>query len=95
LQSTADLTARCAAIGSANCTDPQQFAVDTAGAWVFSGIIASSDVTVQANGACNGMSGTFATVTIDCKFWSNGTLALPFRAIPLVVSACYPVSPGA
>lgn len=94
LQSTAALTARCVAIRSPNCPDPRQFAVGTAGAWVFPGIISSADVTVQASNGCNGASGTYEVVTITCRFWSSGSLPPPFSSIPLTASACYPVDPA-
>jgi Flp pilus assembly protein TadG len=86
LQSTATLTARCAALGS--CTNPAQFAVSTAGHWVVSGVITARNVTVNAAAtSCNGTAGSFVTVAISSSYW---VLPQPFLAPTLRVAACFP-----
>lgn len=93
LQSTAALVARCAAISSPLCTNPQTYAVNTATSWIISGIISSSDVTVTNSANCptgSGSAGSFKKVTITSEFWSHGLLPKPFGAKNLTVTACYP-----
>jgi Flp pilus assembly protein TadG len=91
LQSTAMLTARCAALGS--CANPSQFAVTTADQWILPGIIDGADVTVQNPAtSCNGTAGSFVTVTIASSHWANGALPPPLAATTLQVSACFPMA---
>lgn len=93
LQSTAALVARCAAISSPLCTNPQTYAVNTAASWIMSGIIATSDVTVSTSTTCptgSGASGNFKKVTITSEYWGTGFLPAPWGSKNLTVTACYP-----
>lgn len=90
LQSVAALTARCAAISSANCTNVAQFAVTRAGHRVFPGIITTANVTptpatVTLSGSC------FMKVTITCPYWAGVFLPPPLNGITLTVVAYFPV----
>lgn len=91
LQVTADMTARCVALGS--CSNPAAYAVSSAGTWALSNLISTSDVTFTTNGACyNGSTSTaFAKVTITCKFWSGSILPPPLGNMTFSVSSCYPM----
>ena len=91
LQSTAALTARCAAIASPDCTDWQQFAVVTAGNWVFPGIIAKLDVAPAPAIVCIA-SASYMKVTITSNFWSGAVLLPPFNGRTLTAVAYFPVA---
>jgi Flp pilus assembly protein TadG len=93
LQTTAALTARCAALGAAPCSNAPQFAAATAGSLVFPSVIAASDVTVGQAAGCNGASGNFMVVTINCRLWSTGWLPPPFASTPIIRTECYPINP--
>ena len=88
LQSVASLTARCAAISSANCPNAQTFAVTSAGTWVFPGIIANANVTLAA-GACTSHV-SLMQVTIVCPYWAGALLPPPLNAKTLTVVADFP-----
>jgi Flp pilus assembly pilin Flp len=89
LQSSAAMTARCTALSSANCTDVQQFTVDSATSWVFSGIIAKTDVSV----ATTCMSHiSYISVTITCRFWASSVLPPPLNRLTLTSVAYHPNS---
>lgn len=91
LQSTASLTARCAAITSPSCTDAQQFAVTTAGSWIFPGIITKLDVSPAPAIVCLAHA-SFMMVTITCRFWAGGILPPPFNSSVLTSVAYFPVA---
>jgi uncharacterized membrane protein len=91
LQSTAAITARCAAIASADCTDVQQFAVTTAGNWIFPGIIGKVDVSPAPAAVCIG-SASYMKVTITSGFWAAGLLPMPFGGTTLTSVAYFPVA---
>lgn len=89
LQMTADLTARCVALGACS-DDPAGFAKGQAADWALPGAIASLSVDDSAT-SCHGMGvqgGRFVMVQIHSDFWSG--LPFPFFASSWSVSACYP-----
>jgi len=88
LQSVASLTARCAAISSANCPNAQTFAVTSAGIWVFPNIISNANV-VQAPGACISHV-SLMQVTITCQYWAGVVLPPPLNGKTLTVFAYFP-----
>jgi Flp pilus assembly protein TadG len=95
LQSAAAQTARCAALGSTLCSNAQQYAVDTAAAFTFTGVIATGDVWVQGNTTCASTSGhvtagKYTVVTIVSHYWSTGLLPIPLGNKTLTATACYP-----
>ncbi len=94
LQSTAALTARCAAILSPLCTNPlsnpQQFAVTAAGKWVFAGIITPANVTAAP--ACISTA-SYIKVTINCPYWAGAVLPPPLNGRTLTAVGYFPV-PG-
>jgi Flp pilus assembly protein TadG len=79
LQSTASLTARCAALTSPLCTNPQQFAVTTAGNWVFANIITVANVTPIPAVVCIAHV-SFMRVTITCPYWA-GTVPVSVKIV--------------
>lgn len=90
LETAAETTARCVAIGAPACANPAQFAVDTAQTWLFPGVIAPADVTVATGDTCNNSTaGQYTKVTISSSRWS-GTLPGPLNVPVLTVQACYP-----
>ena len=91
LQSTASLTARCAAITSPDCSDAQQFAVTTAGKWVFSGIITKVNVSPAPAIVCIA-SVPYMKVTITCQFWARGLLPPPLNGKSLTSVAYFVVA---
>lgn len=89
LQVTADVTARCVALGACS-DDPLGFAAGQAADWALPGAVSALSVDDGAS-SCHGVSipgGRFVTVQIRSDFWSG--LSFPFFASSLVVSACYP-----
>ena len=91
LQSVASMTARCAAITSANCTSAAQFAVTNAGNWVFPGIITTANVTPAPAIVC--ISGaSFMKVTITCQYWAGVMLPPPLNGHTLTAVAYFPVT---
>ncbi|MEA2741605.1 MAG: hypothetical protein QOH05_4912 [Acetobacteraceae bacterium] len=91
LQSTAALTARCAAIASPVCTNPQQFAVTTAGNWVFAGIISAVDVVPAPAVVCIAPV-PFLKVTITSQYWAGTVLPPPLNGRTLTAVAYFPVA---
>ena len=87
LQSTAALAARCAALASAICADTQQFAVTTAGNWIFPGIIGKADVS-SATVCTSHVS--YVRITITSRFWAHGLLPAPFSNETLTATAYHP-----
>jgi hypothetical protein len=91
LQSVAALTARCVAISSANCTNAGQFAVTSAGNWVFPGIIVAANVSLPSATVC--ISGaSFIKVTITCPYWAGALLPPPLNGRTLTAVAYFPVA---
>ncbi len=93
LQSAAEMTARCVAISSPNCTSPSQYAISLTNGWVSSGALASSGVVVQTGTSCSTAPGTMVKVTLSSPFMSNTGLPDPLGNITITASACYPTSP--
>jgi len=91
LQSTAALTARCAALNSPICTNVQQFAVTSAGNWVFAGIISQANVTPAPAVVCISHS-NMMKVTITCPFWAGVILPPPLNGKILTAVAYFPVA---
>lgn len=93
LQHTAELTARCVAIASPNCTNGPQFAVNTAIPLLYAGAITTANVTVTSNTSCHSVTGTYVVVTIAATKWAGSTLIPALSRPSLSAQACYPVSP--
>ncbi len=91
LQTTAALTARCAAIASPTCADIQQFAVTTAGSWVFPGIISKVDVSPAPSVVCIA-NVPFMTVSITTRYWAGTILPPPLSGKMLTSVAYFPAS---
>ncbi|GBQ28994.1 TadE/TadG family type IV pilus assembly protein [Gluconacetobacter sacchari] len=92
LQMTADLTARCVAVGPCR-DDPLAFASAQAADWALPGAVAALSVDDSAP-SCHGVSiqgGWFVIVRIRSDLWSG--LSFPFVSPSLSVSACYPSVP--
>ena len=90
LQSTAAMTARCAAISSPDCTDARLFAVTTAGNWIFPGVISSINVTPAPAIVCISTV-SYMQVTITCLFWAGSVLPPPLNNKTLTAVAYFPV----
>jgi Flp pilus assembly protein TadG len=89
MQSVASLTARCAAIGSPQCSaSVPAYAVSLASNWTLSGAITNANVTVTTTTTCGTASGTFENVAISFPTWSRMVLK-PFLPDSFTVSACY------
>ena len=92
LQSVAAQTARCAAIASPLCSNPQQYAVKLATSWLGGvALIVTADVTITNPTTCGSgsVAGTFQKVTIAAPTWV-GAIAYPFGAHSVNVTACFP-----
>ncbi len=75
MQSVASLTARCAAIGSPQCSASiPAYAVSLANKWTLNGAITAANVTVTTTTTCGTASGTFDKVTISVTTWSRMVL---------------------
>lgn len=92
LQNAAELTARCVAIGGSSCANAQQFAVTTAQATLFNGVITTDEVTVVNGTSCNNAAGSYVKVTITAHRWSNASLLSSLSRTALTSQACYPIS---
>jgi Flp pilus assembly protein TadG len=89
LQSSASLTARCAALASPDCTDVQQFAVHNATSWLFPGVITKTNVSSAV--VCFSHA-SYLQVTITCQFWAGSLLPPPLNGKTLTSVAYYPNS---
>jgi Flp pilus assembly protein TadG len=89
LQAAATATARCAALGSADCPTASTYAVTVVQRWLYANVVTASDVVVQTNVACNGASGKYVIVTITATNWVSATLPSPLRRASLSATACY------
>jgi Flp pilus assembly protein TadG len=89
LQSVANMTARCAAIGNPACATPSTYAVNLATSWSSFAVIAAADVSATSATTCNGVTGVFEKVTIRNHRWSSA-FTYPFSAASFTLTACYP-----
>jgi Flp pilus assembly protein TadG len=92
LQSVANETARCVAIGNPACTTTTtspNYAANLAQSWSSYPVISAADVTVTAVSACNGVTGSFKQVVIRNHQWSN-VFHYPISAAISNITACYP-----
>jgi Flp pilus assembly protein TadG len=90
MQMAASQTARCMAIGSSACTNPQNYATSLISAWGVAGIVPSISVSVQSGTTCNGTAGHFSTVTISSTGGVSRGFVMPLSGTVLTASACYP-----
>ena len=95
LQSTASLTARCAAIASPDCTTgatpgTPQYAVAAAKSWVFSGIISNSNVVSTTTACTSGV--IYQKVTITSTYWAGSLLPPPLNGKTLTAVAYFPMT---
>ncbi len=102
MQSTAELVARCVAVGTSVASSPcnttdnaKQYAIDTMQKFVpISSVFSTSNVGITTVTKCpptTGANGNFKQVTITSSFWSGLSLPAPWNSIDLSVTACYPV----
>ncbi len=89
LQVAAAQAARCAAIGSNQCTTPQSYAASLANQWIGPGTVSASDVTVSNTTTCNSATGHFVQVTITASIWAGAMLAA-IDAPSQTATACFP-----
>lgn len=88
MQVAAARTARCTAISSPDCPDPQAYAASLIRAWGVSGIVPTVVVSVRSVSTCDGTTGRFSAVAIT----GGGPAGLisPLSSVTLNASACYP-----
>ena len=91
LQSTAADTARCVAIGSSLCTNPQNYAISMAAARGV-GSLTAGEITIAANTTCAGQA-NFAQVSIAHTYKSVLAVFFLTPAAGIKASACYPNNP--
>ena len=92
LQSVAAMTARCAALGSTSCANPQAYAVSLANSWLGSALIANANVTVNSTATtCQNATGSFEVITITASIWT-GSIVYPvaLNGRTQTLTACYP-----
>ena len=94
LQSVAAITARCAAIGSPDCTNPSSYAVTLANKWLNSTKITATNVSINTAGTCSTGSPVVAVVpgvvvAITPSAWT-GHVMHPFMPSTTKLTACYP-----
>ncbi len=87
MQLAASQTARCTAISSPACTNPQAFASALLSDWGTNGIVPSISVAVQSGTTCNNEAGHFSMVTITGV--GPSLMAINEQTM-LITSACYP-----
>jgi Flp pilus assembly protein TadG len=90
LQTVAQQTARCLAIGGTACPSGAPYAVSLAQARLFSGVISAANVTITSAASCQGASGQYTQVAITNDDLSSDLLAPPLNGIQLTATACYP-----
>lgn len=93
MQLTASQTARCTAINSSKCNDPQGFATSIISSYGMGGIVPSISVSVQKNSTCGSTAGVFDMVTITNTGGLPIQIVAPFAGTVLTISACYPSGP--
>ncbi len=88
LQSVAEMTARCVAIASPNCSDPVAYATSLANAWVSGAALASSGVAVQTGTTCSTAPGTMVRVSLSTVMINKTGLPPPLNSVIITASAC-------
>lgn len=89
IQLAASQAARCVAVGSADCSDPDAYVSSILKTWGVSSMIMLNPVSVQADTSCNRMTGRFSSVTVTGTGISGG-YGSSFANIILTANACYP-----
>ena len=93
LQSTAQQTARCVAIGSNACPTPSSYAVTKAAAYGVNGLTASGVAVVTSQTVCSAPgTSTFVQVTLTVPFTNPVGTLLPSFPTSIVAVACYPAT---
>lgn len=90
MQMAAAQTARCTAIGSSACPNPQAYVVSLLDTWGISGIVPSFSVIVLINDPCGAMAGHFSKVTLVSAGSNSAWVIAPLFGTVLTTSACYP-----
>ena len=93
VQSAAGLTARCVALGATPCTNVKQYAVTTATAQTFNGVVTTANVTYSTKAVCpksKTPSGSYAVVTITPTYWAT-RLPGALHGTPISATACSPM----
>ncbi len=93
MQSVASLTARCAAINSANCASAKEFAVAQEGTWAFPGVITTANVTTAPATCISHVA--YMKVTVTCPYWAGALLPPPLNGKTLTVVAYFPSAAAA
>lgn len=92
IQMAASETARCTAIASLDCTDPQAYAASVIGKWGAGGILPPISVSVLSGATCNGTVGRFSMVTISTTMPGIWEIAPALSNAILSATACYPTA---
>ena len=92
LETTADDTSRCVAIGSSLCPTPTTYAVQRAAAYGIPSVTTSEVTVVTASTSCGGTptGTTMVQVTISIPFTSEALMFGTLLPTSLKAVACYP-----
>lgn len=90
IQVAAAETARCTAIGSSDCANPQTYAASVINSWGASGLLPSISVSVQSGVTCNSTAGHFSSVTISETAQGVWAMVPALSQAVLSATACYP-----
>lgn len=94
IELAASQTARCVAIGSADCTDRTAYtayATSILADWGIASLISPITVTSQSYVTCNRLAGPFSSVTITSATGIGPSFVAPLSNLMLTATACYPM----
>ena len=90
LQAAASQTARCLAIQSPLCANPQNYASSLVNDWGAAGITGTLSVTPQLNTTCNNAVGRFSAVTVTGTQNLVQSISPSLSGVVLSATSCYP-----
>lgn len=90
VQLAASQAARCVAVRSADCSDPDAYVSSILETWGVSAMVKLDPVSVQADTSCNRTTGRFSSVTVTGTGNVGSGYVNPFANVILTASACYP-----
>lgn len=93
IQTAAAQTARCVALGSADCANPTAYATSLISGWGASGFLKSVTVSVNPDTDCDRPTGRYSSVTITGAENLGLGYVSQFAGVVLTASACFPAKP--
>lgn len=91
MQTAASLTARCAAISSSDCTNPQSFAKAAVSSWLFPNAVSNIVVSPVPTTVCID-NVPFMAVTISYSPWQGSMIISPLGISTLTTVGYFPIA---